>query len=122
MKFKILGLTVLSFCFVGALLPGVASANAADASVATQTTDDTLWVEAEIAADSVASLKIRISAPGKGSARKAFQTCTFTFQGAGKYRCGMDVAEGSIASELHGRWITKVVVDGSVTARSEFTL
>ena len=121
MKLKNLVLAVLSLCFVGALLPAAAHAEAAEASVETTTTDDILWVEADLTAAEADSLKIRISAPGKKT-RKAFQTCSFNFSGAGTYRCGIDVAEGSIASKLTGTWTSKVIVDGAVTAQAEFTL
>ena len=122
MKLKNLVLAVLSLCSVGALLPAAAHAEAAQASVETTTTDEILWVEADVAAAEADSLKIRISAPGKNKAKKAFQTCSFNFSGAGTYRCGIDVAEGSIASKLTGTWTSKVIVDGAVTAQAEFTL
>ena len=123
MKFKKIWLSVLSLCLVGALLPGVAHADTADATVATETSDDILWVVASVEQPAVESLEIRILTPRtKGEGRKVFQRCIFNFQGIGDYRCGIDVAAGSIATKHQGEWITKVLIDGAVSARTEFSL
>lgn len=58
----------------------------------------------------------------EGKGREHFQTCIFKFSGVGQYRCGVDVAVGSIASKLGGNWATKVLVDGAVTDRTNFSL
>lgn len=123
MKFKKIWLSVLSLCFVGALLPGVAHAGTANATVTTETSDDILWVVASVEQPQVKSLEIRILTPRtKGEGRKVFQRCIFNFQGTGDYRCGIDVAAGSIATKHQGEWITKVLIDGAVSARTEFSL
>ena len=123
MKFKKIWLSVLSLYFVGALLPGVAHADTANATVTTETSDDILWVVASVEQPQVKSLEIRILTPRtKGEGHKVFQRCSFNFQGIGDYRCGIDVAAGSIATKHQGEWITKVLIDGAVSARTEFSL
>ena len=110
-------------CFAGLLLGGTASADPAAATVAVETQDDILWTTASVAEPDAGSIEIRIMTPkANGKKRSVFQKCIFNVQGAGDYRCGIDVAEGSIASKKTGSWVTKVLVDGSVTDRTAFSL
>lgn len=123
MKLKKIGTLALSLCFTGLLLQGSALAAPAAATVATEVQDEILWVAATVEQSEVGSLEIRIFTPkANGKKRSVFQRCTFNFQGTGEYRCGIDVAKGSIASKKSGRWISKVLVDGSVTDRTAFAL
>ena len=123
MKLKKIGTLALSLCFTGLLLQGSAMAGpAAAATVATEITDEILWVEASVERSDVRSLEVRILTPKANGKRSVFQKCIFNFQGMGEYRCGIDVAEGSPASKKSGDWTTQVRVDGQVTDRITFTL
>ena len=123
MKLKKISTLALSLCFTGILLQGTAmAAPAAAASVATEVKDDILWVAASVEQADVSSLEVRILTPKSNGKRSVFQKCIFNFQGTGEYRCGIDVAEGSIASEKSGNWTTKVFVNGAVTDRISFSL
>ena len=123
MKLKKIGTLALSLCFTGLLLQGTAmAAPAAAATVATTIEDEILWVAASVEESDVSSLEVRILTPKANGKRSVFQKCIFNFQGTGEYRCGIDVAEGSIAQEKSGSWVTKVSVDGAVTDRINFSL
>ena len=123
MRFKKISTGALSLCFAGLLLGGTASADAAAATVAVETEDNILWTTASVSEPDAAAIEIRIMTPkANGKKRSVFQKCIFNVQGAGDYRCGIDVAEGSIASKKVGNWVTKVLVDGTVTDRTAFSL
>jgi hypothetical protein len=124
MKLKKIGTLAISLCFTGILLQGtaVAGPNAAAATVATEVQDEIFWVAASVEQSDVSSLQIRILTPKANGKRSVFQKCIFNFSGTGEYRCGIDVAEGSIASKKSGTWTTKVLVDGAVTDRISFSL
>lgn len=123
MKLKKISTLAVSLCFTGLLLQGTAiAAPAAAATVATEVEDEILWVAASVEESDVSSLEIRILTPKTNGKRQVFQKCIFNFSGLGEYRCGIDVAEGSIASEKSGDWTTKVFVDGVVTDRTSFAL
>ena len=113
----------LSLCFASAFLAGAAHAGPAAASVAVTAEDEILWTTASVEAPEIDSLEIRIMTPkGPGKKRSVFQKCVFNVQGAGDYRCGIDVATGSIASKLSGKWLTKVLVNGAVADSTGFSL
>lgn len=113
----------VSLCVAGLLLGGTASAAPAAATVAVETRDNILWTTASVTAPDAGSIEIRIMTPkANGKKRAVFQKCIFNVQGVGDYRCGIDVAEGSIASKKSGTWITKVLVDGAVSDRTAFSL
>ena len=116
-------LLALSVCFSASFLQGTASAAPSDnTTVGTETENEILWVSASVENSGVESLQIRILTPKSHGKRSVFQRCTFTLQGTGEYRCGIDVASGSVASEHAGSWSTHVIVDGEVTDRAAFSL
>ena len=99
---------------------------AAPAASATTTqelvrSDTTLWAEANV--DGPGSVTITIMAPERdGEGREVWQRCRFTAADAGTYRCGIDIAEGSLAEAREGTWLSKVSVDGEVASRARFTI
>ena len=123
MRFTRISKMAVSLCFTGLLLGGTASADPAAATIAVETQDNILWTTASVAEPDADAIEIRIMTPKtNGKKRSVFQKCIFNVQGAGDYRCGIDVAEGSVASKKSGTWVTKVLVDGSVTDRTAFSL
>ena len=123
MRYTRISTMAVSLCFAGLLLGGTASADTAAATISVDTEADILWTTASVAEADVAALEIRIMTPkGNGKKRSVFQKCIFNVQGAGDYRCGIDVADGSIASKKAGSWVTKVLVDGAVADRTAFSL
>lgn len=54
--------------------------------------------------------------------RQVWQSCRFSSDLAGTYRCGIDSAPGSLAAEESGRWVVKVRVDSALEARRTFKL
>ena len=123
MRFTRISTMAVSLCFAGLLLGGTASADPAAATIAVETQDNILWTTASVAEPDADAIEIRIMTPkANGKKRSVFQKCIFNVQGAGDYRCGIDVAEGSVASKKSGTWVTKVLVDGAVTDRTAFSL
>ena len=123
MKLKKIGTLALSLCFIGLLLQGTAmAAPAAAATVETTIENEILWVAASVEEADVSSLEVRILTPKANGKRSVFQKCIFNFSGLGEYRCGIDVAKGSVASKKSGNWTTQVLVDGEVADRTSFSL
>ena len=110
-------------CFAGSLLAGTAAAAPSPATVVTEAQENILWSTASVESSDIGSLEVRVMAPKvAGKKRLVFQKCIFNLQGAGEYRCGIDIAEGSAASKRVGNWMTKVLVNGAVTDRTRFSL
>ena len=105
------------------LAPATASATEAEATVGvTMSKDDILWVETSLDAGNASSLKVKLFSPKKRAGHRVFQVCRFNFSGAGTYRCGIDVAAGSIATKAEGSWKVRVLIDGEVANREGFSL
>ena len=112
---------------IAAVLVGlVMVALAAPAASATATqeiirSEGVLWAEASV--DGAGPLTITIKAPKvNGEGREVWQRCRFTALGAGTYRCGIDVAEGSQAAAREGIWVSRVSVDGLFAGRARFSI
>lgn len=119
---------------IAAVLGAMAITAAAPAQAATATEDpaevvvskviedDIMWFEASVPTDQDGILRTKVFAPTSGGARRLWQVCTFGTNGPGRYRCGIDVAEGSHAREKNGTWMVKVFVGRSEVARLAVSL
>lgn len=108
------------------LIP-IASAQAAttvDGNTVAVSTDSTdiLWVEATLSATDADSFRIEIFSPKGRGPRQLWQRCKFNFSGAGPYRCGIDVAAGTLAQREVGSWTTSVTFDGAKVAQTKFSV
>lgn len=124
MKWNGTSLAAVSLALAATFVPGTAIASEVPATVSTTTSDDDiLWVETAVETSDVDKLHVKLFAPkANGKGRKLFQVCKFNFSGLGTYRCGVDVAAGSIATDHAGEWVTKVVIDGKVAMKKSFTV
>lgn len=83
--------------------------------------EGTLWTEASV--EGAGPVVITIMAPDRdGEGREVWQRCRFTAEAAGTFRCGIDVAEGSLAAAREGVWLSKVSLGGVVASRARFTI
>ena len=89
--------------------------------VSTDSTD-VLWVEATLSATDADSVRVEIFSPRERGPRELWQRCKFTFSGAGTYRCGIDVAAGTLAQREVGTWNTSVTIDGAKVAQARFSV
>ena len=81
--------------------------------------DDIMWAEVSLSgSEGVVRIHIRAPRKERGSAR--WQDCSFGDTSEGTYRCGMDVAAGSIAAAHGGKWFARATVDGVVVDRESF--
>ena len=94
------------------------------ASVSTTTDDsDVLWLVADIDEGLVGQVSMKIFKPQKdGTGRTLWQVCKFPYSGAGAYRCGMDVGEGSFAAKRGGLWAIKVFSNTEQLVRRTFSV
>lgn len=106
------------------LIPGTAAASSTEAKLSTYTTsDEILWVKTSVSNPADEDLKVKVFAPKtEGKGRHLFQVCDFTYSGAGDYLCGIDVSEGSIASQHDGRWVGKAIVNKEVISKESFSI
>ena len=110
--------TVLAGLALVAVMAPVASATTTQEIVRSEST---LWAEASVS--EAGAVTVTILAPKKdGEGREVWQRCRFTADSAGTFRCGIDVAEGSLAAAREGAWVSKVSVDGDLTSRARFTI
>lgn len=84
---------------------------------------DILWANASLAGGLEGQVRTKILTPRNANGnRTLWQTCTFNYTGAGDYRCGIDVAEGSYAEKLSGNWVVKVLAGPERLDRETFSL
>src|SRR5688500_15246196 len=87
------------------LIPTAAqAATTVDGNTVATTTDSTsiLWVEASLTATDGDTVSVEIFSPRNAGPRVLWQRCKFNFTGTGTYRCGIDVASGSLAQRENG--------------------
>jgi hypothetical protein len=110
---------------VALLVPVTAQAGSlergATVEVSTDPTD-IVWVEASLEDTDAEHVQVQIFSPKHGGPRELWQRCKFRFSGAGTYRCGIDVAEGTSAHNQTGTWVTSVTVDGAPVASTKFSV
>lgn len=91
------------------------------AQIARAVDGDIMWFDATVGEGDASRIVTKIYAPSaSGKGRSLWQRCSFNSTGAGTYRCGIDVAAGSLAAERKGTWMVRVVVDGTTLAQSSF--
>lgn len=82
--------------------------------------DAILWAEVSVwVTDAVVTIHFR--APTKDGRSVLWQRCRFDHASEGTYRCGIDVAEGSLASKRRGTWIAHAAVGGVPVGQRSFT-
>lgn len=103
--------------------PALAQVEAPAQLVATVDAADILWVEASLTDGLEGRVRTKILTPrnARGS-RTLWQVCTFNYTGAGEYRCGIDVSDGSYAGRLSGTWVVKVLAGADQLDRETFSL
>ena len=101
-----------------------ASAGSLPSTEVTRSVDnDIVWFEANVSEAEGSQVVTKIFAPAaKGSRQSLWQRCSFTFNGAGTYRCGIDMSAGSLASERNGTWTVRVVSAGITLTETSFRL
>lgn len=103
--------------------PALASTEAPAEITTTVDGSDILWADASLAGGLEGQVRTKILTPRDANGnRTLWQTCTFSYTGAGDYRCGIDVAEGSYADKLSGNWVVKVLVGTERLDRETFSL
>lgn len=83
--------------------------------------NDILWAELSLETTG-AIVRVYVRAPGRHRATVKWQQCGFDGTTAGIYRCGIDVATGSLAALRSGRWTARATVDGTTVGRASFRL
>lgn len=84
--------------------------------------DDILWVEATVEASQDGLVKINVRAPARNGGRILWQRCVLPYSGPGTYRCGIDVAKGSLAHKRLGTWKAGVSFDGTHVGHTFFSM
>lgn len=111
---------------ITALMPAIPAyaATTVDNHTVEVSTDSTgiLWVEATLSATDADSVRVEIFSPRARGPRQLWQRCKFNFSGAGTYRCGIDVAPGTLARREAGTWTTSVTIDGAKVATARFSV
>lgn len=112
-----------SLQMIASASPALAATEAPAAITTTVDGSDILWVEATVADGHEGQVKTKIFTPRNSKGHRTLvQTCTFPNTGAGNYRCGMDVADGSYAAKRSGNWVAKVIVGSQQLDREKFSL
>ena len=101
--------------------PAGASEAAASGQVGVNVVEDIMWVEGQTESAQGERVAIKLFAPKADGGMKLWQHCSFHFSAGATYRCGIDVATGSAASKTQGRWVAKLIVDGTVIDRAGFS-
>jgi hypothetical protein len=84
---------------------------------------DVRWVDAHVPEMAATFLTTKIyRLRNVDGSRVLWQVCRFAYSGAGRYRCGIDVAIGSLAQIAQSDWVTVVSVDSEQVARRGFTV
>lgn len=112
----------LSLVLIFVASPAGAAAPTATLSLARD--GGVLWAEAMLSEGEGTTVKTKFFAPQRSDAtkRQLWQVCRFAYRGAAVYRCGIDVAQGSVARKHSGTWIVKVLIDGTMAAKKKFVL
>lgn len=106
-----------------AATPAVAQVSDRTSIVTSVDTTDIRCVDAHVPELTAASLTTKIYGPRDGAGRRVlWQICRSFYSGPGRYRCGIDVAVGSLAQAAKGAWLTVVAVDSTRVARKSFTI
>ena len=102
--------------------PALASTDASGTTLTRAIDDEIMWLSANVA-DANKTIRIKIFSPAKKDGHRAlWQVCKFGSTGHGEYRCGIDVAPGSLAEERQGAWVAKLFIGSELIARSRFSL
>lgn len=116
-----LRVVVIGLAALGLAAPAVAATPAAAGSLAIERDEDAiLWAEVSVESPG-AVVAVDIRAPAKHRGSVLWQRCLFDHASEGVYRCGIDVADGSLARERSGWWIASATVDGATVGRIRFT-
>lgn len=99
-----------------------ATAAAPAITITTVVENDILWFETEVDAAFDGKLRTKILAPKRHGGHRVWQTCSFHDSGAGVYRCGIDIADGSMAKEVGGKWVVKAIVGSEQLARHSVSI
>ena len=84
--------------------------------------NDILWVEATLDAERGELVKINLRAPSRDGGYELWQRCSFTYSGPGTYRCGLDVADGSLARKRVGKWKVGLASGGEHMDHTSFSM
>lgn len=102
--------------------PALASTDASGSRLTQAIEDEIMWLSANVA-DTNETIRIKIFTPAREDGRRTlWQVCKFGSTGQGEYRCGIDVAPGSLAEKRQGAWIAKLFIGSELVARTKFFL